>query len=987
MLTQYHFVYRRLRERKKSKMVLLKSEYRSDVAKMFCLQQYPAVMDLNAFLHRPTSAAFVSFLEARGSCPADILEAARSEVAALVVPLPSPPPHRPQPLTLPALGSDVTRLLPIKTEPRSESGSSTPSTSSQRQRQQQHNKRRKLHPQPSTAAKTPSPQQLKIVHQHLLMSAALQRLQTAHAAAEASSAKKARVGEWVQREPSSGPHAGGMMKNEGWVLRKVNELSREGMWSPKRLPKVCERPRPRTHHDCLLSEMQWLAVDFSQERTWKKAAARMLAHSAKVFVETWPERKEKAKVEREKKMKTIAAFQAGEVEAFWAHIADLAEAKDRMVTTAVSAMPRRLRRTSSVSAVSSPINLVNGVLDDEDNLLDDESTISEQERYEKARTSPGAADMESHIKDLVADSTRPLESILPKEYLDSSRNNAAAVLDSDDDDMDERSTSPSSLSSSSSLSSLSDQNDLSDLDVDDVEALDPSSIAQLICSVPRSISDLRPKVEKTLKVTLKPKQRKLYDDYLTTPSVRDGIERGDAREIASVLADLKKICNHPRLAGGGSSVVDTGDNLLWAPSFPRVADRSYHSLFTSALTYNPYRHVDLNSLNLVYLTHEVRLTAITSDRIRKFCAPRRLIEELPARAAARAEQKPMPAVPQGKLPEAAVLQQVAALNSVVGVRTLNRSRSMTIRQQPPPQTIPPVKEGDSKSASADSKNSSSGDNGKLAFHKESLPIIARFNERRCRGLPLYGQDLISALYVMKPSVTSPAQAKRPSTAQRLRSSRSGYLDCVNALAPSHYRAKTKTLGKLVSISAKRDERRNLKCVGESVSLVQAWNPSMETVEKRTRSDLNDLAATLRIPVVSLASADEVATSRSAPDISYESAKMEELMALLRKFRYVKFLQCAGIIHFRTKKNYNEQFIFLDRLVKRPSCSARTRTCCSFSAATSSAADFHSSTWTGTAGARRGPGRCPGLPSTMGTQSASSQACPRRRLELPASSQT
>ena len=35
-----------------------------------------------------------------------------------------------------------------------------------------------------------------------------------------------------------------------------------------------------------------------------------------------------------------------------------------------------------------------------------------------------------------------------------------------------------------------------------------------------------------------------------------------------------------------------------------------------------------------------------------------------------------------------------------------------------------------------------------AFHAESLYVIARFNERRCRGMPLYGQDLVEALTVV-----------------------------------------------------------------------------------------------------------------------------------------------------------------------------------------------------------------------------------------------
>ena len=75
----------------------------------------------------------------------------------------------------------------------------------------------------------------------------------------------------------------------------------------------------------------------------------------------------------------------------------------------------------------------------------------------------------------------------------------------------------------------------------------------------------------------------------------------------------------------------------------------------------------------VYLTHEVRLTALTSDRIRKVCPPRRLIEELPDKAAAAAGSPPMPPVPQGRVGEAAILQQVA---DSAGPRTLNRQATL-----------------------------------------------------------------------------------------------------------------------------------------------------------------------------------------------------------------------------------------------------------------------------------------------------------------------
>ena len=98
-----------------------------------------------------------------------------------------------------------------------------------------------------------------------------------------------------------------------------------------------------------------------------------------------------------------------------------------------------------------------------------------------------------------------------------------------------------------------------------------------------------------------------------------------------------------------------------------------------------------------------------------------------------------------------------------------------------------------------------------------LKVIARFNERRCRGLPLFGQDLIHALFVMKPTAkgnshaataTSSAAAAAAATPSKraaqsgstnqgparsrrpLQTSGSlGYMECINAATPgsSHYR--------------------------------------------------------------------------------------------------------------------------------------------------------------------------------------------------------
>lgn len=63
---------------------------------------------------------------------------------------------------------------------------------------------------------------------------------------------------------------------EAYVVQRVAELQKEGLWSEKRLPKLQEPTRNKVHWDYLLEEMLWLATDYAQERKWKKKAAKMV---------------------------------------------------------------------------------------------------------------------------------------------------------------------------------------------------------------------------------------------------------------------------------------------------------------------------------------------------------------------------------------------------------------------------------------------------------------------------------------------------------------------------------------------------------------------------------------------------------------------------------------------------------------------------------------------------------------------------------------
>ncbi|VDD75587.1 unnamed protein product [Mesocestoides corti] len=72
-------------------------------------------------------------------------------------------------------------------------------------------------------------------------------------------------------------------KREASVLQQINKLAKQGLWSASRLPKVLEPERGVSHWDYLLDEVRWMAVDFREERKWKRDVARKLAYAARMY--------------------------------------------------------------------------------------------------------------------------------------------------------------------------------------------------------------------------------------------------------------------------------------------------------------------------------------------------------------------------------------------------------------------------------------------------------------------------------------------------------------------------------------------------------------------------------------------------------------------------------------------------------------------------------------------------------------------------------
>ncbi|PHH88995.1 hypothetical protein CDD83_6786 [Cordyceps sp. RAO-2017] len=81
------------------------------------------------------------------------------------------------------------------------------------------------------------------------------------------------------------------------VLRRVYHLQQNDKWS-LRQPKRCPEPvRLASHWDSMLQEMRWMRTDFREERKWKMAVARKMAHACAEWYEAGPEERKCLQVE------------------------------------------------------------------------------------------------------------------------------------------------------------------------------------------------------------------------------------------------------------------------------------------------------------------------------------------------------------------------------------------------------------------------------------------------------------------------------------------------------------------------------------------------------------------------------------------------------------------------------------------------------------------------------------------------------------------
>uniref|UniRef100_A0A8B9R7M3 E1A binding protein p400 n=1 Tax=Anas platyrhynchos TaxID=8839 RepID=A0A8B9R7M3_ANAPL len=185
------------------------------------------------------------------------------------------------------------------------------------------------------------------------------------------------------------------VKLENQIHQRIAELRKEGLWSLRRLPKLQEAPRPKSHWDYLLEEMQWMATDFAQERKWKMATAKKMVRTVARYHEEKKLNEERAKREEQNKLRRIAASIAREIEYFWSNIEQVVEIKLQIE------FQEKRKKALNLKKISRKGNSFVLIL-----VEDEEETIEEQEAKE------GNINHQTELSNLAKEAELPLDDLL-----------------------------------------------------------------------------------------------------------------------------------------------------------------------------------------------------------------------------------------------------------------------------------------------------------------------------------------------------------------------------------------------------------------------------------------------------------------------------------------------------------------------------------------------------------------------------------------------
>uniref|UniRef100_A0A8C2U883 E1A binding protein p400 n=1 Tax=Coturnix japonica TaxID=93934 RepID=A0A8C2U883_COTJA len=208
------------------------------------------------------------------------------------------------------------------------------------------------------------------------------------------------------------------VKLENQIHQRIAELRKEGLWSLRRLPKLQEAPRPKSHWDYLLEEMQWMATDFAQERKWKMATAKKMVRTVARYHEEKKLNEERAKREEQNKLRRIAASIAREIEYFWSNIEQVVEIKLQIEFQEKRKKALNLKKISrkgncvsfckkfSLNCVAVSHNFIRWLAFVLILVEDEEETIEEQEAKE------GNINHQTELSNLVKEAELPLDDLL-----------------------------------------------------------------------------------------------------------------------------------------------------------------------------------------------------------------------------------------------------------------------------------------------------------------------------------------------------------------------------------------------------------------------------------------------------------------------------------------------------------------------------------------------------------------------------------------------
>ncbi|OPJ75135.1 E1A-binding protein p400 isoform A [Patagioenas fasciata monilis] len=216
------------------------------------------------------------------------------------------------------------------------------------------------------------------------------------------------------------------VKLENQIHQRIAELRKEGLWSLRRLPKLQEAPRPKSHWDYLLEEMQWMATDFAQERKWKMATAKKMVRTVARYHEEKKLNEERAKREEQNKLRRIAASIAREIEYFWSNIEQVVEIKLQIEFQEKRKKALNLKR---ISRKGKETKLGEDLLLEKDSemgssssgrkrkastSLTDEEVEDEEETIEEQEAKEGNINHQSELSNLAKEAELPLEDLLKR---------------------------------------------------------------------------------------------------------------------------------------------------------------------------------------------------------------------------------------------------------------------------------------------------------------------------------------------------------------------------------------------------------------------------------------------------------------------------------------------------------------------------------------------------------------------------------------------